>query len=64
MDRTEYAEAVDSANDVVLAFNAKTEQVAAQNGWTVAHAKTVMFAFLQDNDPETAKTIAIAMAVR
>lgn len=50
--------------DVVRAFEAKADEVANANGWTIARAETVMLRYLRDTSPAEAATIAEALQVR
>jgi hypothetical protein len=56
------SEATDS--DVVSAFEAKADEIARANGWTIAHTETVMLRFLRDTSPDEAATIAAALQKR
>lgn len=51
-------------NDVVAAFEAKADEIAKANGWTIARAETVMLRFLRDTSPAEAATIAAALQTR
>lgn len=53
-----------SDTDVVRAFEAKADQVASENGWTIAHAETVMLRYLRDTTPAEAAAIAAALQRR
>jgi hypothetical protein len=50
--------------DVIAAFEAKADQVAKDNGWTISRAETVMLRFLRDTAPAEAATIAAALQTR
>lgn len=50
--------------DIIAAFEAKADQVAKDNGWTISRAETVMLKFLRDTSPAEAATIAAALAER
>jgi hypothetical protein len=50
--------------DVVTAFEAKADEIAKANGWTIAHTETVMLRFLRDTTPAEAATIAAALQTR
>ncbi len=57
------AEAKANAAETIATFQAKAEQVAAANGWTLDHAKNVMLRFLRDTDPEVAAIIVASALV-
>lgn len=63
MNAQELATARETATDIATAFNAKANEVAKENGWTLAHTVTVMLAFLSDTDPDAARTIKTALMV-
>lgn len=63
MNAQELATATETATDIVTAFNAKANEVAKENGWTLAHTVTVMLAFLSDTAPDAARTIKTALVV-
>lgn len=50
--------------DVVAAFEAKADEIAKANGWTIAHTETVMLRYLRDTSPAEAATIAAALSQR
>lgn len=50
--------------DIIAAFEAKADQVAKDNGWSISRAETVMLKFLRDTSPAEAATIAAALATR
>jgi len=50
--------------DVLKAFEAKADEVAKANGWTIARAETVMLRYLRDTSPAEAATIAEALLQR
>jgi predicted heme/steroid binding protein len=50
--------------DVVKAFEAKADEIAKANGWTISHAETVMLRYLRDTSPAEAATIAEALLQR
>ncbi|WP_329330797.1 hypothetical protein OIU81_03130 [Streptomyces sp. NBC_01454] len=50
--------------DVLAAFEAKANEVAKANQWTIARAETVMLAYLRDHSPAEAATIAAALLGR
>lgn len=50
--------------DVLVAFEAKADEIAKANGWTLAHTETVMLRFLRDTSPAEAATIAAALQTR
>jgi hypothetical protein len=50
--------------DVLRAFEAKADEIAKTNGWTIAHTETVMLRFLRDTSPAEAATIAAALQTR
>jgi hypothetical protein len=50
--------------DVITAFEAKADEAAAVNGWTIGHAESVMLRFLRDSNPDEAATIAAALQRR
>ena len=50
--------------DVVKAFEAKADEIAKANGWTIAHTESVMLRFLCDTSPDEAATIAAALQTR
>jgi hypothetical protein len=47
--------------DIVKAFEAKADQIAKDNGWTISHARSVMLRYLRDTSPAEAATIAAAL---
>lgn len=51
-------------SDVLAAFEAKADEIAKANGWTISRAETVMLKFLRDTSPAEAATIAAALAER
>lgn len=51
-------------NDVVAAFEAKADEIAKANGWTIARTESVMLRFLRDTAPADAATIAAALQKR
>lgn len=51
-------------NDVVAAFEAKADEIAKANGWTIARTESVMLRFLRDTSPDEAATIAAALQKR
>ncbi|OUD04728.1 hypothetical protein [Streptomyces swartbergensis] len=53
-----------SDGDVVAAFEAKADEIAKANGWTISHTETVMLRFLRDTNPAEAATIAAALEKR
>lgn len=57
------AEGVTDA-DVLAAFQAKADEIAKVNQWAIAHAETVMLAYLRDHSPAEAATIAAALLGR
>lgn len=59
---TEAEEASDA--DVIRAFETKANEIAKANGWTIAHAETVMLRYLRDTSPDEAATIAAALQRR
>lgn len=50
--------------DIIAAFEAKADEVAKANGWSISRAETVMLKFLRDTSPAEAATIAAALATR
>jgi hypothetical protein len=50
--------------DIVKAFEAKADEVAKANGWTIARAESVMLRYLRDTSPAEAATIAEALLQR
>ena len=50
--------------DVITAFEAKADEIAKANGWTISRAETVMLKSLRDASPAEAATIAAALAQR
>lgn len=50
--------------DVVKAFEAKADEIAKANGWTIARAESVMLRYLRDTSPTEAATIAAALQQR
>lgn len=50
--------------DVLKAFEAKADEIAKKNGWTLAHTETVMLRYLRDTSPAEAATIAEALLQR
>lgn len=50
--------------DVLQAFEAKADEIAKKNGWTIARAETVMLRYLRDTSPAEAATIAEALLQR
>ena len=50
--------------DVIKAFEAKADEIAKANGWTIGHTETVMLRYLRDTSPAEAATIAAALAER
>lgn len=50
--------------DVLRAFEAKADEVAKSNGWTIARAETVMLRYLRDTAPAEAATVAAALQTR
>ncbi|MER6350637.1 hypothetical protein ABT186_01975 [Streptomyces sp. NPDC001634] len=50
--------------DVIRAFEAKADEVAKANGWTIARAETVMLRYLRDTSPAEAATVAAALQTR
>lgn len=49
------------AADLVETFEAKADEIAKANGWTIAHTQTVMLRHLRDTSPAEAATIAAAL---
>lgn len=47
--------------DIVKAFEAKADEIAAENGWSIARAQSVMLRYLRDTSPAEAATIAAAL---
>jgi len=56
------SEATDS--DVLAAFEAKADEIAKANGWTLTRTENVMLRFLRDTSPAEAATIAAALQTR
>lgn len=50
-----------SDEDVVKAFEAKADEIAKTNGWTIAHTQTVMLRYLRNTSPAEAATIAATL---
>jgi hypothetical protein len=50
--------------DIIAAFEAKADQVAKANQWSISRAETVMLKYLRDTSPAEAATIAAALAKR
>lgn len=50
--------------DVVAAFEAKVDEIAKANGWTIGRTETLVLKFLRDNSPAEAATVAAALAQR
>jgi hypothetical protein len=50
--------------DIIRAFEAKADEVARENDWTLARAESVMLRFLRDTAPAEAATIAAALQLR
>ncbi|MET7795713.1 hypothetical protein [Streptomyces decoyicus] len=50
--------------DVLAAFEAKADEIAKVNQWTIARAETVMLTYLRDHSPAEAATIAAALLGR
>ncbi|MDR3081351.1 MAG: hypothetical protein LBV60_10585 [Streptomyces sp.] len=50
--------------DVIKAFEAKADEVAKANGWTLTRAETVMLRYLRDTSPVEAATVAAALQAR
>jgi hypothetical protein len=50
--------------DVLHAFEAKADEVAKANGWTLSRAETVMLRYLRDTSPAEAATVAAALQTR
>ncbi|MFI7096755.1 hypothetical protein [Streptomyces lydicus] len=50
--------------DIVKAFEAKADEIAKANGWTITRAETVMLRYLRDTSPAEAATIAEALLQR
>jgi hypothetical protein len=50
--------------DIIRAFEAKADEVAQENSWTLARAESVMLRFLRDTAPAEAATIAAALQLR
>ncbi|WP_225811349.1 hypothetical protein [Streptomyces spinosus] len=63
---TEEAAETEEASDadVIKAFEAKADEIAKANGWTIARAETVMLRYLRDTSPAEAATIAEALLQR
>jgi len=61
-DEQDDSETTDS--DVLAAFEAKADEIAKANGWTIARTESVMLRFLRDTSPAEAATIAAALQTR
>jgi hypothetical protein len=58
------AESTTADADVLTAFEAKADEIAKVNDWTIGHTETVMLRFLRDTSPDEAATIAAALQRR
>lgn len=47
--------------DIVKAFEAKADEIAKENGWTIGRTQTLMLRYLRDTSPAEAATIAAAL---
>jgi hypothetical protein len=50
--------------DIVAAFEAKADEIAKANGWTITRSEAVMLRYLRDTSPAEAATIAEALLQR
>lgn len=56
--------AAPAADRILSGFERKAEQVAEVNQWSLDHAKHVLLNYIADTDPDTARTLVTAIALK